>query len=315
MRRFLFLSCFMLMAAGAQAQDDDLYFTPSKKSLKSSVAKIEKSDEQPAYYCGSDRDVDEYNRRGKLRSYYQKIGTDTLGNDIIEFHAGDGSYPELADTALVYPGSAQYDDTDEESFACSRRMGRFDDFYGWWDPYYSHYWWSPYWRSYYGWYSPWYYGGWYSPWYYDSWYAWDWYYPYHYGWAGWWPAPYYGGHGRGFSGTRNHSAGALNGGRTAAFGGRRTTSGDFARGGRDGSLGNRRSTSRSSESYNNNTQRRATFGRERGGSSMSNRSFTPSPSQSSFGGGSRSSFGGGSFGGGSRGGSMGGGGGRFGGRR
>ena len=304
----------MLAAAGAFAQDDDLYFTPSKKPLKSSVAQIEKNQEKPAYYCGSDRDVDEYNRHGKLRSYYQKIGTDTLGNDIIEFHTGDGSYPEVADTSYVYPGSAQYDDSDDESFACSRRMGRFDDFYGWWDPYYSHYWWSPYWRSYYGWYSPWYYGGWYSPWYYDSWYAWGWDYPYYYGWAGWWPAHYYGGRPSGFSGTRNHSAGAFGGGRAAAFGGRRTSVADSNRSSREGSFSNRRSANSRSDSYNN-SQRRATFGGDRSGSNFNSRQTYPSQQQSGFGGSSRGSFsGGGSFGGGSRGGGMSGGG-RFGGRR
>lgn len=314
MKRILFLSCFVAMTSMSFAQDDDLYFTPTKKAIKSRVTQIEQPEEQPAYYCGSDRDVDEYNRRGKLKSYYQKIGTDTLGNDIIEFHAGDGTYPEVTDTSYVYPGSAQYDDYEADDFACSRRMGRFDDFYGWYDPFFSSYWYGPYWRSYYGWYSPWYYGGWYDPWYYDSWYGWDWSHPYHYyGWAGWYPTHYYG-RPAGFRGTRNHTAGTFDGGRTASFGGRRTTTGASGIK-RDASFSNRRS---SNVNTNSNRQRRAEFGGQR--DNYSTRQYSPSRSNSSFGnssfGGSRGSFGGGgsSFGGGSRGGSMGGGA-RFGGRR
>lgn len=296
------------MAAGSFAQDDDLYFVPSKKEVKSHVENIREPNEPPTYYCGSNRDVDEYNRRGKLKSYYQKIGTDTLGNDIIEFHAGDGTYPEVADTSAVYPGSVQYYDDDADDYAYSRQMGHFDGFYGWYDPFFSSYWHGPYWRSWYGWYDPWYYGGWYDPWIYSSWYGWGWSYPYHYyGWAGWYPTHYYG-RPTGFSGTRNHTAGTLNGGRTASFYGKR--SGETASGiKRDGSFSNRRSTS---STTNTSRQRRAEYDGQR--NTYSTRQYTPSQSHSSF---SSGSFGGsrGGFGGGSRGGSMGGGGGRFGGRR
>ena len=67
------------MPLSMMAQDDDLYFTPSKKVAKTSSS----VENKPAYYVGSNRDVDEYNRRGKFRSTYQKIGVDSLGNDII----------------------------------------------------------------------------------------------------------------------------------------------------------------------------------------------------------------------------------------
>ena len=90
------------------AQDDDLYFTPKRGSKTEAPARFDRETrERPTYYCGSNRNVDEYNRRGKLKSYYQKIGTDSLGNDIIEFREGDGTYgtADLDSTITIYPGS------------------------------------------------------------------------------------------------------------------------------------------------------------------------------------------------------------------
>ena len=189
--RFLFLSVLMgAMPLTMAAQDDDLYFTP-KKSSKDAPVKIDRDVyDRPAYYCGSPRNVDEYNRRGKLKSYYQKIGTDSLGNDVIEFHEGDGTYgtADLDSTITIYPGSERYYDEDSD-FAYSRRMGRFDDFY--WDPAFYGYYGSPYWRGYYGWYDPWY-DPWYGP-YYTGWYG-RWHNPWFYGYYGW-GSPYYGGGG------------------------------------------------------------------------------------------------------------------------
>lgn len=191
MDKLFFIAVLMgVMPLATMAQDDDMYFTPKKES-KADASRSGAYNQQPTYYCGSNRDVDEYNRRGRLKSFYQKIGTDSLGNDIIEFHAGDGTYGcDSTDCAVsVYPGSEQYYDDDD--YAYTRNMSRFDGFYGWYDPYCYGTWGSPYWRwrYYNGWYDPWYsswYGwnGWYSPWYY-SYYGWG--YP-HYGWGGW-PAP------------------------------------------------------------------------------------------------------------------------------
>ncbi|MDD6516520.1 MAG: hypothetical protein PUF63_01215, partial [Prevotella sp.] len=179
------------MPLASMAQDDDVYFTPSKSSRE-----IEKA-EQPAYYAGCNRDVDEYNHRGQLRSWYQKIGSDSLGNDIITFQGGKGVYPDslYGDTAFVYPGSAHFNTDDDYTY--TRRMSRWDGYYdpwfygnyyygpwryGWYDP-----WYDPWYYGYAGWYDPWYYGygGWYSPWYYG------WGYPYYGGWYGWgWSRPY-----------------------------------------------------------------------------------------------------------------------------
>ena len=171
-RLFFLLALAATLPLQSMAQDDDLYFNASKAAK---TAKQHSSvDEQPAYYCGSDRDVDEYNRRGKFRSYYQKIGSDSLGNDIITFQPGKGVYPDSSyvDTMYVYPGSVQFDDDD---YTYSRRMNRWDGFYGhYYDPWYYNPWYhDPWYYSWYGprygcWgYAPWYwgYGGWYDPWY------------------------------------------------------------------------------------------------------------------------------------------------------
>lgn len=283
----------MLMPCSIMAQDD-LYFTPSKQSkMESKIENLQT--EEPAYYSGSDRDVDEYNRRGKLSSYYQKIGEDSLGNDIIVFHAGDGSY-DVSKADTVYRGSGSYYDGDDYTY--SRRMSRFD---GWYDPwFYSHSlypWYDP-------WYDPWYYGygygwswryGWYSPWYYGyGYYGWG--YPY-YGYYGWgYPRGYaYYGH----TGTRNHHFP-----RQIGQGSSRHSYG------RNGSSRPYGSHSRSYGNNSNNTWNNSRWN--------NNSTYSPSRSRSSMGG----SFGGGSFGGGSRGGgfgggsrSGGGGGGHFGGRR
>ncbi len=329
--RFLFLSVLIgALPLTMAAQDDDLYFTPKKSSKTEASARFDNAYDRPTYYCGSNRNVDEYNRRGKLKSYYQKIGTDSLGNDIIEFHEGDGTYgkADLDSTITIYPGSERYYDDDADGdFAYSRRMGRFDGFYGYWDPtFYGTYWGSPYWRSYYGWYDPWYdpwyygsyysgwYGGWYNPWYYG--YGWG--YPYYYGWGGW-PAPghyaYYGP-----TGTRNHSAFGGNSDNSRAFGNRNPSYGQNNRNGNVESrwFGNRSNSSNNQTNNNgfgrrNNTPTNNQYQQRQTPSYNNNPGF--GSSRGSFGGGagfggSRGSFGGGGFGGGSRGG-----GGGFGSRR
>lgn len=335
MTRLLFLTVLMgALPLTMAAQDDDLYFTPKKSAKTNAPTPTERYEyDRPAYYCGSNRDIDEYNRRGKLKSYYQKIGTDSLGNDIIEFREGDGTYgrADLDSTITIYPGSERYyDDPEDSDYTYSRRMGRFDGFYGYWDPaYYGTYWGSPYWRGYYNWYDPWYdpwygpyytgwYGGWHSPWYYGY-YGWGW--P-HYGWGGGWYAPNWHYAYNGPSGTRNHSLrGSYQGGNVGrgSFGSRTVrndaTSRWFGNNGNSNSQSNRNGTfgtrnqNRQNNSYNYNQQQtpqRPSFN--------NNNSF--GSNRGSFGGGSgfggsRGSFGGGGgFGGGSRGG-----GGGFGSRR
>ena len=254
---FLFLAFAGVMPLSALGQDD-VYFTPAKSVSKNS------RENSPTYYRGSNRSVDEYNRRGRLKSYYQKIGTDSLGNDIVTYQRMSGVSPDsiYIDTAYVYPGSASFDD----DYAYTRRMSRWDGFY---DPWF------------YGAYDPWYYGytGWYDPWYYgySGWYGWG--YPYYgYGWSD----PYYYG--------RRYYAG-VSGGTTGwrSWGGpgsnRDYSNGSGIVSNNSRYTGGTTSRSRSNRSFGS----RDTYPSS---STMQNNSVFNAPSRSA------GSFGGGSFGGG-----------------
>lgn len=322
---FLLLVAAGTMSLQAMAQNDDLYFIPN------SVSKSAKSNapvEKPTYYAGSDRSTDEYNRAGRFRSYYQKIGTDTLGNDIITFQGGEGVYPDTSyiDTAYVYPGSAQFDD----DFEYSRRMSRWDGFYDPWlygyGPWrYGWYagWYDPWYYGYTGWYDPWYgwYGGWRNPWYYG--YG-GWYGPYYSGWYGypryWYGGGYVrndGGNPRGLTGNRTWTydgrgntanAGRFGSGAVRSNGNSRSTYTSRSRGNR--SFGGRTPSSRSNSDYRTTRSNRSFGNTTRSSSSFGSGGFGGSrPSGGSFGGGRPS---GGGFGGGH---SSGGGGGHFGGGR
>ena len=178
------------MPVNMMAQDDDMYFVPTKEN----VAKEAKSYGMPSktYYSGSSRSTDEYNRR--FGSSVTPV--DSMGNDIIDFSAVRGVYPDSV-----------YADGEDTDYTYTRRMSRFDDYtpsQAYWDGYQAGRWSSPWYSSYYSWYDrwwwddPWYYSGyyypyygWYSPWHYSSWYS-PWHYGY-YGYHGWYGRPYYGG--------------------------------------------------------------------------------------------------------------------------
>lgn len=314
------LTALAAVTMGMMAQDD-LYFNPKEESHAAAVTECPEGHHPDGvrpvdpWRGGCGRDVDEYNRRGQLQSYYQKIGTDSLGNDIIQFQPGDGSYPDVAEIDTVYPGSAIYGGEDE--YAYSRSLSRWDDWYGPYDIYYASRWGWPY---YYGrYYDPWladYYWSYGWPYYGYGWpyygYGWGgyygWYHPWYYGWGG--PGIY---HSRGgITGTMNHGTPVHRGnGSFGNFGGRRpVTTGTNANrvsrfGGNTGSQNRSFGGQRRNNNFNNNSQTR-TY--------TPARSYTPSHSNSSFGGSRGGSFGGGSRGGGSFGGGSRGGG-SFGGRR
>lgn len=143
---------------------DDMYFVPTKENK----AKEAMSYGMPSrtYYSGSSRSVDEYNRR----SWSSVAPIDSAGNDIIEFSAVRGVYPDS-----VYQEPV-------EDYKYTRRMSRFDDYTpteeAYWAGYRDGRWSSPWFYSRWYDYDPWYYTGyysWYSPWYYDY------YRPWHYG--------------------------------------------------------------------------------------------------------------------------------------
>ena len=113
MKKLILLTVFAgMLPIAMQAQDDDLYFTPKKSADKTSTQQSASQRSETPYYSGSSRDVDEYNRR-PMHSYYETIGTDSLGNDIIEFHSG------AEDSTKVFK-APDYDD--ESDYAYSRSI-------------------------------------------------------------------------------------------------------------------------------------------------------------------------------------------------
>lgn len=310
-------------ALATMAQDDDLYFTP-KKVAKSSAF----DDNSPAYYVGSDRPVDEYNRRGQFRSSYVEMEGDTIADGVVRFEKGKVVYPDSTYEAsqaggLMSAGGMRGYDYDDD-YLYTRRMGRWEGFYSPW--YYG--WHSPFWYGSYGYYDPWYwdYAGWYSPWYYGygGWYD-PWYYGGYWGYRGWygWYDPWYrpgwgggfavrpSGSGRTIAGTRNHGdvTGRSYGTASSRFGSRTnygtaTTQTPVRFGSRSASTANRGyTTSRSDYSNNNNTYTAPST------SYAGNRSYSSGSSSSS------GSFGGSRSGGGGFSGGHSGGGAHFGGRR
>ena len=175
MKKLLLFSMLVIaLPQTMSAQDDDLYFVPKKTSAPQ-VAQDRFGMPKDTYYSGSDRSVDEYNRR--LKSRVEVLDGDTTKSDIIDFSAEKG----------VYPDSLQIED-----YKLTKRMSRFDDYRladnaSFWAGYEAG-------RRDWGWHSPWYYSsyGWYDPWYYSSWRWYDpWYDPWYYGYAGWYDPWYY----------------------------------------------------------------------------------------------------------------------------
>lgn len=283
MKRYIIMSFFAVALPLSAVAQDDMYFVPTKANVEKSAHDYGMP--RDTYYSGSDRSVDEYNRRG---SYVQEI--DSAGNDVIDFDAVRGVYPDSVgeETATDY--------------TYTRRMSRFDD-YAWSDPYWEGYyagrssrWW---------WYDPWYYPGWYyDPWYY-GWYGGPWHYGYYgwYGWHGhWWGGPHYAVvHRGGPTGTRNGVRGDRFG-NSGRMGTARSVSSGIANRNRQAASTTRNSTFNTSERFGTsrtNTSVRSNMpARSTSSSSFSSGSFGGSRSTGSFGGGSRS--------GGSRGGGFGG---------
>ena len=157
----------VLMAAAmpltSMAQDDDLYFNPKKEAQEKAEKRARLQQQYAAqrarrdslyslFWSGSGRDVDEYNRGGRIFSHYEHVGTDSLGNDIIQFHVGKGVRPDsIYDDAYF---AQKYADQDED-FDYTRRMSRWDGYYDPW--FYGYYGYGPYyWRSrMWGWHNPW----------------------------------------------------------------------------------------------------------------------------------------------------------------
>ena len=190
MKKLLLIS----MLAGAMplalmAQDDDLYFVPKKKAVVE-VSQDRYGMPKDTYYSGSDRSVDEYNRR--MKSRVEVLDGDSTKSDIISFDGEKGVYPDsvLKDDYKYTKRMSRFDDyrlADNAAFWAGYQAGRYD--WGWHSPWYYNTigwygsWYDPWYDPWYysRWYDPWYYGyaGWYSPWYYSSGWYWGWR-PYYY---------------------------------------------------------------------------------------------------------------------------------------
>ena len=316
------------VSLSAMAQDDDMYFVPSKKNVAAERAAF--GVPRDTYYSGSTRSVDDYNRWSMGGSHYEVLPADT--GDIISFAAVEGIYPDSLGDFRLTQQMQRWDGYEPTSAAymAGYKEGLRDNM--WHSPwYYSYY---PWYDSY--WYDPWYwdYGWYYSSHYlYSPWYYWGWggyYYPY-YG------TVYYGGggplrnytsenHGRnigsGVSGlgngrTHTYSAGTFGGSRTIGSlgsarsgGSTRTTGGNINRSGvysnANGIFGGARGSSSTTVTRTRSTTPVTTSS---GGSFGNSGSFGGASSSSGSFGGSSSGGGGGSFSGGGGGGGRSGGGG------
>jgi hypothetical protein len=312
---FIMATAAVMIAQNILAQDD-MYFTPRKKAQGATAVTSQVVDDDAPYryripadatdeeyvdYGNSDRDVDEYNRRGSS--------------------AGDYSQRP------VYDDSVTISRQEYEDYAYSRQMERFDDYNGRFtlivnDPWYYDSWYSPYYDSYYwgtSWYYPWYSSySWYDPWYRSSYWGWGygWHRPYYSYYRPYYYRPYYGRtsyrrggyitnrstpYGRSSYGYGNRSNSVYRGGSSASRGSartpqtpsstRRSTFGNNSS--RGGYIGNSSTYGGSSSS----TRSSGSFG-----NSSTTRSSGSFGNSGSFGGGGTRSGGGGFSGGGSRGG-------------
>ena len=287
------------------AQDDDLYFVPKKKSA---VEKVTGSYGLPreTYYSGSNRSVDDYNRR---MSKYEPI--DSASSDIIDFDGKLGVYPDSLEDFSLTKKMERFDDyslSDNEAYWAGYQQARSDmlwhspwyyrtyGWYNWYDPWYYTSWhlglYDPWYYGPYSWYYGGWYGGWWDPWYNSLYYGYYWGYPYYgYNYA------YYGVGGRNLRSYNDH-AGTINM-RTGNMNGRvySSASAGGSRSNASSRLGAQRTTSlRERTVGNHTTYNRNSTVNTNSRTTTSNRSSNTTystPSSSSVGGGGFSSGGGG----------------------
>lgn len=201
-KMILFTALLVALPLTMHAQDDDMYFVPTKKNVDEFNSR-RYGMPQSTYYEGSSRSVDEYNRR-MGGSSYEVIGNDS--SDVIDFSGVQGVYPDSVGDFQLTRQMARWDGyTPTDAYWEGYERGRSDEWRmsTWHSPWYytSYYpWYDTYW------YSPWYYSswhiGWYDPWYYRP------YYGGYYGYYGWGGA-YHGGRARTSTYARNGNTGTL----------------------------------------------------------------------------------------------------------
>ena len=160
-----------------KAHQDSMELMAKKEWCRKNRHRISQTEDgKLVYHRGRDCSDDEYNHRGKFASTYTVV-SDSTASDIIEFTPGNGQYPDSLISSIdtlsgsINKKSSDYYD-DDDDYYYSRRMNRFDGFYGsgraWLlynNPWYSHWAYDPFF-----WNDPWYWNSsWvYSPWYWKS---------------------------------------------------------------------------------------------------------------------------------------------------
>ena len=205
-RNLIAVMMLLVLPLNLWAQDDDVYFVPKKKTPTQQteqrpvqryvpveiVYEDEFYDDDTLNITGSNRDVDEYNRRPSASSRLTgQLVQHTDGTLTYRVPATDTLYVMNDSTTITTDAFAAelynqgYEDgvADGEDYAYSRRISRFgysgvytspwyysyydpfywDDYY-YYHPYHGYYglyhWGYPYYRGYYGWgYGPYWYGG------------------------------------------------------------------------------------------------------------------------------------------------------------
>jgi hypothetical protein len=229
--RILGLLGVMALTAGSlQAQDyDDIYYDASKAQTTTKTKKVKAETpvktvavygEVPEKYqvvansnYRTERDVDEYNRRGAYEptaqtNYEIDINGDTIYFDVDSVYEEDAFANTRRIERFYNPDIVILSDDDDlvelyydESPTINLIVGSdwgYNYSYGWGASYYPWYtgWYEPW---YTGWYTPWYRGWYYSPWYYS-------YSPWRYGWYSYWGSPYFGWWGHNHWGWGHHYA-------------------------------------------------------------------------------------------------------------
>jgi hypothetical protein len=286
MKKLILLTLVSAFSLSLMAQDDDdMYFVPTKENVAKETRKYGMP--QNTYYSGSNRSVDDYNRRMQF-SY----PVDSTGNDIIDFSAVRG----------VYPDSIAASVSENDDYKLTRQMSRFDDYMpseAYWDGYRAGRWSSPWYNSWYSWYDPWYYDSWWywnDPFYYTSWhYGWrypyyysTWYSPRYYSYYGWYSGRLYGGY-RGASGRSWSRAGVTHHKRSSAQ--RGTDLGGYRSSNSRNNLSTRSSNNNSNLGGYRSSSSSGSFGGNRSGG------FSSGGGSSHSSGGGRSAGGGHSYGG------------------
>ena len=156
MKKWLFLTSVLVLPLSMLAQDDDMYYVPTKEK----VAKEKKSWGMPndTYYSGSNRSVNEYNRAPST--------VQQQSNDVIDFTGTPRNTPDA---------SARFR-ADNQDYQLTRQLERFEGYTTpseiYWDGYRDGQWSTSWASTYYPWYDPWY-----DPWYYGGYWGWR------YGWG------------------------------------------------------------------------------------------------------------------------------------